>query len=162
MNLIHHIQASLQKFCKNDPYSSSDVIVTEVLPYGDKRQHTPEFQEAIEKEIRGLQTNEVYKVIPKRDVPQNANVIGGRFRPCHQEQRLWQRGLQSAICCPRASGQGEKSPYQQQYHIATSFRESHRSNYCYFLVSSFGLKTFLKHICGPVNQFLDQFTSGHQ
>ena len=85
MHLINHLQCALSRFATMDAKEPENILLTEVLPPGDERRHSPEFAEAIEKELRGLVANEVYKVVPRESVPKDANILGGRFRSRYQE-----------------------------------------------------------------------------
>ena len=82
LNLIHHVHSSLAKFApsgRNTDVSDFIIHITKVLEPGDPRQQEEAFQKAIEKEIAGLQENEVYEVVDRDTIPANSNILGGRF-----------------------------------------------------------------------------------
>ena len=55
------------------------VHLTEVILPGDPRSKDPRFAAAKEKEIRGLIERGTWKLVAKDEVPNNANIMGGRF-----------------------------------------------------------------------------------
>jgi Reverse transcriptase (RNA-dependent DNA polymerase) len=56
-----------------------DTRVTAVIQYGDPRARDPRMVEAKRKEIRGLLARETFKIVSKREIPQVANVLKGRY-----------------------------------------------------------------------------------
>ena len=55
------------------------ILLTEVLHPADARGQSPAFDAAKAKELQGLAQRGVYEVVWKKDVPCDANVLGGRF-----------------------------------------------------------------------------------
>ena len=55
------------------------VHLTEVIKSEDPRNKDPRFDEVKRKEINGLIERGTWKIVAKDEVPENANVMGGRF-----------------------------------------------------------------------------------
>ena len=70
-NAIHHL-------CNKDNCHPR-VFLTEVLPPNDSRSDTPEFVQAKEKELAGLLEKGTYEVVYQDDIPDDSNILGGRF-----------------------------------------------------------------------------------
>lgn len=73
---LQRLEESIQQFKSNDP---PGIMLTEVLEPGDRRAGLPQFDVAKAKELEGLARRGVYEVILKENVPENANILGGRF-----------------------------------------------------------------------------------
>ena len=56
-----------------------EVHLTEIISSGDPRASSSEMSEAKKREIRGLLDRGTFKVILKKDLPRDANVLPGRF-----------------------------------------------------------------------------------
>jgi hypothetical protein len=56
-----------------------DTRVTAAIQYGDPRASDRRMVEAKRKEIRGLLARETFKIVSKREIPQGANVLKGRY-----------------------------------------------------------------------------------
>lgn len=71
----------------NAPMAANDIdsatpikeYLTMIVPEGDPRIQTARFQAAALKEANGLQDRGTFKRVKKKDLPEGANVIGGRF-----------------------------------------------------------------------------------
>lgn len=61
---------------------SHGIMITEVIPFGDKRNNDTRFLPAKRKELEGLLKRGTWKVVCSEDIPPDANVIGGRFVLC--------------------------------------------------------------------------------
>ena len=79
MSIVQHIHYSLARFATRPADDTPRVYPTEVLTPGDPRADSPEFQEAIQKEISGLIEKGVYEIVLKEDIDPKANILGGRF-----------------------------------------------------------------------------------
>ena len=55
------------------------VMATDVLHPADSRARSGLFDSAIEAELRGLRDRGVFKVVKQQSLPQDANILGGRF-----------------------------------------------------------------------------------
>ncbi|PXF47154.1 hypothetical protein BWQ96_03096 [Gracilariopsis chorda] len=55
------------------------IMITEFIPFGDKRNKDPRFLLAIRKELDGILKRVTWKVVYTEELPSDANVIGGRF-----------------------------------------------------------------------------------
>lgn len=56
-----------------------EINLTEILGPDDPRAVSPQFIQAKHDEIKGLQRRETWRIIRKRDLPPQANILGGRF-----------------------------------------------------------------------------------
>lgn len=56
-----------------------EVNLTETLSPQDPRGTSPIFQEAKKREVEGLENRSVWRVIPKSDLPEKPNIVGGKF-----------------------------------------------------------------------------------
>ena len=61
------------------PSINDDIFITEIIPQKDPRSQTPEMQKAKLDEIRNLMKRGTFKVVLKEDIPDDANVLPGRF-----------------------------------------------------------------------------------
>lgn len=57
----------------------SPIMITERFQINDGRKLSPEFQNAKRTEISGLKSRGTWRAVHIREVPRNANIIGGRF-----------------------------------------------------------------------------------
>ena len=55
------------------------VLLTDVLKPGDPREDTQEFDDAKQKEIDGLLARGTFCPVRREEIPENANILGGRF-----------------------------------------------------------------------------------
>lgn len=62
-------------------HSHEDVYLTEVIRDKDPRSSSKEMPEAKRREIRGLLERGTFKVILREDIPEDGNVLPGRFVP---------------------------------------------------------------------------------
>lgn len=65
----------------NDNDFSTDSYPTEVLLKSDPRSKSKEMAEAIQKEVRGFFARQTFKVVLRKEVPDDGNVLSGRFAP---------------------------------------------------------------------------------
>lgn len=61
------------------PTIEDDEFITEIIQSKDPRSHTPEMQETEQDEIINLIKRGTFKVILKKEVPPDANILPGRF-----------------------------------------------------------------------------------
>lgn len=73
---INHFSSTCKQWTRAD--ESCRIFLTEILKPGDYRADDPKFEKAIDKELKGLE-REVYEIVIKEDVPQDANVLGCRI-----------------------------------------------------------------------------------
>lgn len=59
--------------------SASTAFLTDVIPINDSRGKSSEFDDAKRKEIDGLESRNVWDVVPGNSLPTDTNVIGSRF-----------------------------------------------------------------------------------
>lgn len=63
----------------SSPSLNCDIHLTEILHPTDLRASSPEMNEAKKAKIKGLLKRGTFKIILKRDVPKNGNILPGRF-----------------------------------------------------------------------------------
>lgn len=76
LTLVYHVRRSLGKTASRQP---PQVFLTEVLKPWDPRTNHTSFDPAKQKEILGLIDKGTYEVVFREEVPDNANILGGRF-----------------------------------------------------------------------------------
>lgn len=62
-----------------DHNSENNIFVVKIIPPSDPRAKQADFIQAKRKEAEGLMKRKIWKVVKRRDVPLDANVIGARF-----------------------------------------------------------------------------------
>ena len=70
---------SLHNSCTKLGSNPSRILVTEVLRPGEPRGRSGLFDEAIRNELKGLIDRGTYEIVCREEVPDNANILGGRF-----------------------------------------------------------------------------------
>ncbi len=55
------------------------VNIIELIEKGDPRATSPKMRAAMQKEIEGLMKRGTFKIVLKEEVPENANILGGRL-----------------------------------------------------------------------------------
>ena len=63
----------------SDFQSVPDIHITQVFYPSDRRAKTRECQTAIAKEITGLIRRKVFKIVKRKNLPRNANIMGSRI-----------------------------------------------------------------------------------
>ncbi len=75
-----------------------EVYLTEVLHPLDPRCDSPEAIEAKRKEMQGLFDKGAYEIVIAEDVPDGANILGGRFVLTIKNKKYRRDVLQGALC----------------------------------------------------------------
>ena len=73
---LERLKGSIEQFNTDRP---PGIFLTEVLEPGDPRQHDLKFDEARAKELDGLAKRCDFEIVLKDEVPEDANILGGRF-----------------------------------------------------------------------------------
>lgn len=127
--------------------------LTVVVPEGDPRIQTAQFQAAARKEADGLQERGTFKRVKKRDVPADANVIGGRFVFTLKNHNTPQEFPKARFV---AQGHRDKAKEFVVHNLATLRQRSTR-----LLVSTsavLGLRLFAHDITQAYLQSRDKFS----
>jgi hypothetical protein len=66
-------------YLSHSPDGYFQINITEVLTPKDSRRFDPRFRHAKEKELEGLARRGTWRVVCTEDLPDNANIMGGRF-----------------------------------------------------------------------------------
>ena len=75
-----HRQPSAEGNCEpSNPTGIHEVYATEVLLKSDPRYHNNKSQDAISDEISGLLERQAFAFVHESEIPENANVLGGRM-----------------------------------------------------------------------------------
>lgn len=75
-NELERLKQSIEQFLSNAP---PGIFLTEVLEPGDPRQHCAKLKIAKAKELEGLARRGVFEIVFRDEVPENSNILGGRF-----------------------------------------------------------------------------------
>ena len=93
--ILYSINLALQQLMPNEPLNSAqdinnitytdsidsinDICITRTLPFDDPENKSSIFDDAKLKELQGLEKRKVWEVVPASSLPENANIISGRF-----------------------------------------------------------------------------------
>jgi Reverse transcriptase (RNA-dependent DNA polymerase) len=94
--ITHHREAATEVVAKIGSAVAQDfqtTYVTEVLSPNDQRSNDPKMNQAKKREIKGLLERGTFRIILKSEIPQGANVLGGRYvlviKDAGTEREVW-------------------------------------------------------------------------
>jgi hypothetical protein len=113
----------------------NSVFIAEIIKQGDPR--AMKFEEAKRKEIQGLIDRGTWKVVLKEDVPDNANILGGRFALAIKDE-----GTEKEVWKARFVVQGYRDHLKTSLVYYTATSRQHSSRVLIGLAAIFGFQVF--------------------
>lgn len=116
-NELKRLHKALKQFGSNPP---PGIFMTETILPNDPRAQLTEFKLAKMKELEGLAKRGAFEIILKDDVPQNSNILGGRF-----VLTIKNKGTNKEIYKARFVVQGHKDKLKGNLvHHSTNLKQS--------------------------------------
>lgn len=127
---LKRLLAGMKQFKNNHP---PRIFITEVLHPADRRGHSGMLDEAKAREVAGLAERGVHEIVCRKDIPDDANVLGGRFvlaiKNAHSKEQTYK-----ARFVVQGHTDVEKYPDTQQHQPSPELStRSHRNSRHFWL-----------------------------